>query len=66
MVRDAAPLRQRDLIGADIEAAIDSGGVAADDFAAVPQRELDAERALARRRGPKDGEYRPRGRQISS
>jgi hypothetical protein len=66
MMRDAAPLRERDLVGADIEAPIDSGGVAADDFAAVPQRQLDAERALARRRGSKDGEYRPQGRQISS
>jgi hypothetical protein len=57
MMRNAAPFGERDLVGANVESAIDSGGVAADDFAAVPQGELDAQRALARRCGSQDGQY---------
>ena len=47
MVRDAAALGQRHLVGADVESAIDGGRIAADDFPAEPLRERDAERALA-------------------
>ena len=61
---NAAPLGERHLVGADVEAAVHGRRIAADDFAAAPQRQLDAERALARRRGTQDGEYRRRGRRC--
>jgi hypothetical protein len=47
---NASALGQRHLVGTDVEAAVHGRRIAADDFAAAPQRELDAERALARRR----------------
>ena len=58
MMRDAALLLRRHLVGADIEAAVDGGGIAADDLAAAPQRQLDAERALACCGRTQDGENR--------
>jgi hypothetical protein len=58
MMRNTAALRERHFVGADVESAIYRGRVAADDFAAAPQCELDAERALARGGRTEDGEYR--------
>jgi hypothetical protein len=55
---DAAALGRRHFVGADVEAAVHGRRIAADDFPAAPQRNLDAERTLARRRGTQDGEYR--------
>ena len=49
MVRNALLLGERHLVGADVEAAIHGGRVAADDFAVEAARERDAERALAGR-----------------
>ena len=56
MMRDAAALVDRHLVGADVEAAIDGRRVAADDLAVEPLRERDAERALAGRGRPEDGD----------
>ena len=47
MMRNTALLAQRHLVGADVEAAIHRGRIAADDFAAIPDGELQRERALA-------------------
>jgi len=58
VVRNAAPLGGRNFVRADIEAAIDRRRIAADDFAAAPERELDAQRAFACRRGTQNGENR--------
>jgi hypothetical protein len=57
-MRNAAALIHRHLLGANVEPAIDGGGIAADDLAAMPQREIDAERALARRGRAQDGQDR--------
>jgi hypothetical protein len=48
----------RHFVGADIEAPIDSRRIAADDLAAAPERELDAQRALTCCRGTQNGENR--------
>jgi arginine deiminase len=48
-------LRHGHLVGADVEAAIHRGRIAADDFPTVPFRERNSERALAGRRRPDDG-----------
>jgi hypothetical protein len=58
MVRDSAALMERYLVGTDIKSPIDGGGIAADDFAAAPERELDAERALACGSRAQNGEDR--------
>jgi hypothetical protein len=55
---DASAHRERHLVGADIEAPVHGRRIAADDFAAAAQGELDGERALARCRGAQDGENR--------
>ena len=57
-VENAATLGVRHFVGPDIEAAIDSRRIAADDFAAAPERELDAQRALACCRWTQNGENR--------
>jgi hypothetical protein len=44
---DSVALFERDLVRTDIESPIHSGGITADDFAAMPPRELNAESALA-------------------
>ena len=49
---------RRHLVGADVEPPIDRRRIAADDFAAVPQRQLDAERALAGGGGTQDRKNR--------
>ena len=46
VVRDAAPIADRDLVGADVEAAIDGGRVAVDDLAAVALGDRQRQRAL--------------------
>jgi hypothetical protein len=51
-------LRPRDFVGSDVEPAVDGRGIAADDLAAVPRRELDAEGALACGRRAQDRENR--------
>jgi hypothetical protein len=55
---NAATQREGHFVGADVEAAVHRRRVATDDFAAAPLGELDAERALARRRRTQDGENR--------
>ena len=52
-MRDAALPAGRHLVGADVEAAIDGGGVAADDLSVEAFGESEAERALARGVGPR-------------
>src|SRR5947209_18355583 len=54
----AAPLRGRDFGGGDLNLSIDLHGVAVDDLAARPQREREAEFALARRGRADDGDDR--------
>ena len=56
VVRNAALLRLRQLVGADVEPAVDRGRVAVDDLAAVLLGERERQRALAGRRGPENGE----------
>jgi hypothetical protein len=58
VVRNPGALVERHFVGPDIESAVDSGGIAADDFAAAPQSELDAEPALPCGGRPQDGENR--------
>jgi hypothetical protein len=58
VMRDTSPLSDRHLVGADVEATVDGGGIAADDFAAACQRDVDPKRALAGSGRPKDGEDR--------
>ena len=58
MVGNPALLVRLDFVGADIEAPIDGRGIAADDFAAMPQGQFDRERALACGGGTQDGENR--------
>src|SRR3982751_1729682 len=53
-MRNAALLVEWHLVGADIEAAIDRGRIAADYFAIEAFRERDPERALAGRGGTDD------------
>ena len=52
VMRNPLLLLHRHLVGADVEAAIDRGRVAGDDFPTEQLRERDAERALARRGRP--------------
>ena len=52
VVRNAAPLGQRHLVGADVEAAIDRRRVAVDDLAAEPLGQRQRQRALAGRGRP--------------
>jgi hypothetical protein len=61
---DSTPLWHRHLVGADVEAAIDGRRVTADDFAAVPERQLEAERAFASGSRAEDGENRSGRSQI--
>ena len=49
VMRDAALLGERHLVGADVEAAVDRGRIAVDDLAAEAAGQRDAERALAGR-----------------
>lgn len=58
VVRNAAALIERNLVGADIKPAVNGGGIAADDFAAPPDRQLDAERAFACGSRAEDGKDR--------
>jgi hypothetical protein len=57
MMENAAALGERHLVRADIEPAIHRRRIATDDFAAAPQRELDAESAFPCRRRTQDREY---------
>ena len=52
VVRNAAPIGLRDLVGADIEPTVHRGRVAVDDLAAKPLRKRQRQRALPRGRGP--------------
>ena len=54
MMRNAAALGSRDLVGADVEAAIDRGRIAVDDLAVEPLGERERQRALAGRGRPED------------
>ncbi len=54
VMRNAALLAERDLVGADVEAAVDRRRVAADDFPIPAFGERDAERTLPRRRRSDD------------
>ena len=56
VMRDAAPLGQRHLVGADVEAAIHGGRVAVDDLAAEPLGERQRQGALAGRGRTEDGD----------
>src|SRR4029450_12562449 len=47
VMRDAGALIERHLVGADVEATIDRGGIAADDLAAESLRQRNAEGTLA-------------------
>ena len=58
MVGNAALLAGGYLVGADVEAAVDGGGIATDDFAAALESQRDPERAFARGGWTKDGENR--------
>lgn len=58
VVRNAAALIQRHLVGADIKSTINGSGIAADDLAAAPDCQLDAERAFACGSRAQDGEDR--------
>ena len=61
MVWDALPCGRGYLVGADIESAVDGGGVAADDLAVELPREHHAQRALAGRGGTENRhDERPR------
>ena len=57
MVRDAALIGDRHLVGADVEAAVDRRRIAVDDLAAKPLGERQSERALARRRRAEHGDH---------
>ena len=46
MVRNAVLLRNGDLVGSDVESAIDGGGITVDDLAPEPRRQREAERTL--------------------
>jgi hypothetical protein len=54
MMRDAATLGRRHLVGADVEAAVDGCRVAVDDLAAVALGSRERERALSGRRRSED------------
>ena len=54
MMRNAALLGRRHLVGADVDAAVHGGRIARDDFAAEAPRDRQAERALAGGRGADD------------
>ena len=54
MVRDTATLGDRQLVGADVEAAIHGGRVAVDDLAAVALGERERQSTLAGRRRPEN------------
>ncbi len=56
MMRNAAPLVSRHFVRADVKPPIDGCGIAADDFAPMPGREIDRERALARGCGTQNGQ----------
>jgi hypothetical protein len=49
VMRDAAPVGGRNLVGADVEAAVDRRGIAVDDLAVEPFGDRQRERALPRR-----------------
>ena len=49
MMRDAAAIGVGNLVGADVEPAIDRGRIAVDDLAAVALGDRQRQRALARR-----------------
>jgi hypothetical protein len=55
MMRDAALLRERDFVRADVEAAIHGRRIATDDLAVEALRQRKPQRALPRRRWPDDG-----------
>ena len=46
-MRNAATFRDRHLVGADVEAAVDGGRVAVDDLAIEPRGHRERQRALA-------------------
>ncbi len=54
VMRDAATLGQRHLVGPDVESTIHGGRIAAHDFSTEPGGESDAERALAGGGGAED------------
>ena len=56
MVRDAAPIFLRHLVGADVEAAVDRRRIAIDDLAVVAFGQREAEGALPRRGGAEHGQ----------
>jgi hypothetical protein len=56
VVRDAAAIGDGDLVGADVEPAVDGGRVAVDDLAAVTLGDRQRQRALPRRGGAKNGD----------
>ena len=56
MVGNAAPLIERELVSADVEATVHGGRVAADDFAAVALGQRQPKGALTRCRRAENGE----------
>ncbi len=56
MVWNTAPLRERQLVGPDVEPAVDGGRVAVDDFPAVPLGDGQRQRALPRRGRAENGD----------
>src|SRR5215204_232174 len=56
VMRDRAPLVGRHLVRADVEAAIDGGGIAVENLAAEPLRQCQTQRALAGRGRPEHGQ----------
>jgi hypothetical protein len=55
MMRNAPPLFERELVGADIEPPVDGGGIAIDDLAVEQRGKRQAEGALPARRRSQDG-----------
>jgi hypothetical protein len=55
-MRDAALLGDRNLVGADVEAAVDRRRIARDDFTAEASGQRNPQCALARGGGPDDGD----------
>src|SRR5206468_6021068 len=59
VMRDAAAIGRRDLVGADVEAAIDGGRIAIDDLAVEALGEGQGQRALPGRGRAEDGDGQP-------
>jgi len=58
MVRSSAALCERNFVGSDVEATVNGSGIAADNLAAAPECQLDAECAFACGSRAQDGEDR--------